>query len=172
MPALEHECISQQELSSDRTLHMQAGLEECVDALVSLMCPPALIEATAHAGPYTRASVRKLLECQDQHGFGAVAALKVTPALQQLAAVRPAQDFDKAHLTSASMASQIETRQHDVNTKAVSSLQTIKALATSSAAGKAAMRPLQGLLSSREPVWRDLQRLQEAASVAALLRMP
>lgn len=50
------------------------------------------------------------------------------------------------------------------------SLQMMSMLASASAAGKAAVQPLHGLLSSREPVWRDLRRLQEAASLALLLQ--
>ena len=51
-----------------------------------------------------------------------------------------------------------------------SSLQMMGTTAAASAAGKAKMQALHGLLSSREPVWRDLKRLQEAASLALLLQ--
>lgn len=55
---------------------MQAVLEECKDALIGLLCHPALIEATIKE-PGVSIVITQLLECQDQHGFGAAPALTV-----------------------------------------------------------------------------------------------
>lgn len=48
-------------------------------------------------------------------------------------------------------------------------LQLIGTAAGTGAEGRAAMQPLHSLLSSREPLWRDLKCLDEAAKVSALL---
>ena len=87
---------------------MQGMLEQCWDAFVDLLCHPALARATAYNSTSVADVVRKLLDCQDQHGFGAGAALTVPfstltmthhspqdACLVQLAAVKPA-----AHVTS------------------------------------------------------------------------
>ena len=45
----------------------------------------------------------------------------------------------------------------------------MRKLADASGAGLKAVVPLHGFLSTREPVWRDLKRLEEAANLARLL---
>ena len=66
---------------------MQAVLEKCLDALGGLLCHPALIEAAIKA-PGVSTIVTQLLECQDQHGFGAALALTVRLSSTQHLCVR------------------------------------------------------------------------------------
>ena len=62
---------------SEGHLTMQAGIEECVEALVALVCHPAIIDNSIRDPSFMNSIVEMLLKCQDQLGFGAAAALTV-----------------------------------------------------------------------------------------------
>lgn len=55
---------------------------------------------------------------------------------------------------------------------AVCCMQLMGAMASASAEGRAAMQPLERLLSSREALWRDLRCLDVAAKLSSALSGP
>lgn len=65
------------EANSEGHLTMQVGLEECIEALVALVCHPAIIDNSIKDHPFMNLTVEVLLKCQDLLGFGAAAALTV-----------------------------------------------------------------------------------------------
>ena len=99
------------EATSEGHLTTQAGIEECVEALVALVCHPAIIDNSIKDHRFLHSMVEMLLKCQDLLGFGAAAALTVQHSCLQDSYMR------RACLSPSGMLlSSLRLRFHDLGT--------------------------------------------------------